>query len=426
MNTKNITRTETLGNQRFYLKALEESGAQTIPLNDLNFIGREAANDISLADPFISRRHAKIERKDSYFAIQDLQSQNGIYINGVRTKEAYLSLGDRIRLGQKEFIFTNTFQTKNPAYHLESKNADFQKQLESLPNLAQTDLSVLLQGESGCGKEIIARYIHEHSPRRFSPFLSLNCSAFTASMIESELFGHKKGSFTDASQDRKGAFEAARGGTLVLDEVGDLPLDLQPKLLRALENKEIRPVGSDQTIKTDVRIIASTHKSLRELVQKNLFRADLYYRLNVIQFELPPLRRRMQDFEGLLYDFAREMRVSFSHNAIQALKEYTWPGNIRELKNMVARASAIYGNGEVVPENISQLVERYYIETNLEKKPGSMPLLKGIEIDLIKDRLSANNGNQRRTAEELGIPKSTLYDRIRTYKIDVKEFRASE
>ena len=233
-----------------------------------------------------------------------------------------------------------------------------------------------------------------------------------------------KGSFTGSTHDRKGAFEAARGGTLFLDEIGDLPLELQPKLLRALENREIRPVGSDKVIETDVRIVAATHKNLPEQVRKKTFREDLYFRLNICKLNPPALVDRIEDFEDLIYSFAKIMRVRFSFGAVQKLKEHPWPGNIRELKNTVARAAAYMPGQHIQPEHIAQLLDPVtltqqstFVGDNNEQRGG--PLIKEIEREMIIQRLIANKGNQRRTAADLGVPKSTLHDRIRSYKIDI-------
>ena len=198
----------------------------------------------------------------------------------------------------------------------------------SLSSVATSSCPVLILGPSGTGKDVLANAIHNSSKKSGAPFISVNCSALTETLVESELFGHTKGSFTDAVSDRKGAFEAARGGTLFLDEIGDLPYSLQAKLLRALENNEIRPVGSDRSIKTDVRIIAATHQNLYNKIRDGEFRADLFYRLNVITIETPALKERIEDFDNLLYSFARQMRVRFSFNAIKTLKKHDWPGNI--------------------------------------------------------------------------------------------------
>ncbi|WP_374032992.1 sigma 54-interacting transcriptional regulator [Bdellovibrio bacteriovorus] len=199
-----------------------------------------------------------------------------------------------------------------PPFPIKSRNEVWNEELQTLSNVAKTEFPVLILGPSGTGKDVIAQALHENSLRDKGPFVSVNCSALSETLIESELFGHVKGSFTGAINDRKGAFEAARGGTLFLDEIGDLSYSLQAKLLRALENNEIRPVGADRNVRTDVRIIAATHQNLSEKIREGLFRSDLYFRLNVVSVAPPALALRMEDFEELLYTFARKMRVRFS------------------------------------------------------------------------------------------------------------------
>ena len=245
-------------------------------------------------------------------------------------------------------------------------------------------------------------------------------------LIESELFGHVRGAYTGATEDRKGAFEAARGGTLFLDEIGDLPLSLQPKLLRALENSEIRPVGSDRSIKTNVRIISATHKNLKQRVMKGEFREDLYHRLNICRVTPPPLVNRMEDFEALLYQFAKEQRVGFSFNAIEMLKNHSWPGNIRELKNVVLRAAAYFPGKRIQTDDIKQLIEPIRSEEDQSTTfvdDGDLPPMKEIERNLILSKLQKHFGNQRRVAEELRMPKSTLHDKLKSYRIDPNLFK---
>lgn len=404
------------------LVSLSNSGTQVIELGEFLTIGRDSNNDLELADPYVSTRHARIEKRSGLYVIRDQRSQNGTYINDIKIMEAFLHYGDRIRLGQREFLFQKINPPcPEPDCSLSSKNPRWSQQLNSLPLFARTDLPVLLLGSSGTGKEVLARQTHQHSQRSNGPFICVNCSALTETLIESELFGHVKGSFTGATHDRKGAFETARGGTLFLDEIGDLPLTLQPKLLRALENREIRPVGSDKTVATQVRIVAATHKNLERLVARGLFRADLFYRLHVIKVTIPDLKDRMEDFETILYGFAREMRVRFSHTAIDSLKQHTWPGNIRELRNVVARTSALFPQVYIQPEHIQQILDIPIIEeqTNAETPFNSREAVREFEKDMIVKSLIQNHGNQRKAAMELGLPKSTLHDRIKTFNIDI-------
>lgn len=414
-----------------YLTLLHQNQRKTFEINQGLVVGRDEECGVYVDDHFMSARHFRVERKEDVFTIRDLRSRNGLFVNGTKVVEAILADGDRIQAGQSEFIYKISLGSeKNP---LISKNPSWSTQISRLPSVGQSELPVLLLGESGTGKEVLAQLIHRYSARSTGPFISVNCSALSESLIESELFGHIKGSFTGASNDRKGAFESARGGTLFLDEVGDLPLHLQPKLLRALENLEIRPVGSDRTISTDVRIISATHNQLKDKVLAGQFRSDLYYRLNVVQLNPPALRDRMEDFEDLLFQFAKSYRISFSFGAIEEMKKHSWPGNIRELKNTVARAKALYAGHSIEKENVESIIEKLEhpkavsiadLSVESESDNSSPSLMDEIQKRLIVERLAAHRGNQRRTAEELGIPKSTLFDRLKQYGIDPKTYKS--
>lgn len=394
------------------------------------YIGSDSSCGIFLEHAGIEKKHALLEIKEDSLHIKDLRSANGVFVNGARVFEAQLADGDIIRLSEKEFIVHDLQRLKNE-FPLQSKNEYWNSQLQNLSGVAETSFPVLLLGPSGAGKDIIAQNIHQCSRLNKFSFISVNCSALTETLVESELFGHTKGSFTGAIADRKGAFETARNGTLFLDEIGDLPYTLQAKLLRALENNEIRPVGSDRAIKTNVRIIAATHQNLYQKIRDGSFRADLFYRLNVITIDVPSLTERIEDFETLLYQFARKMKVRFTHGAIAELKKHDWPGNIRELKNVVARTSALFPK---------EYITEKYVDLILNKKerlahpptgisytnPDSaiqLSVIKEIEKQMIIKRLAANQGNQKRTAVDLGMPKSTLHDRIRNYNIRINEFR---
>lgn len=413
-----------------FLTWKDSTRAQQLEIGEFLTLGRDPSNHIVLEDSFASQRHTRIERKPNGFLLRDLRSRNGTFLNGARIFEAQLNDGDRIRVGETDLFFSWTRASENSITLMTSKNPAWSAQLGKLANIAQAQFPVLLTGPSGTGKDILAQSIHRLSMRKVGAFVSVNCSALSESLVESELFGHLRGSFTGATNDRKGAFEAARGGTLFLDEIGDLPLALQPKLLRALENNQIRPVGSDKSIETDVRIIAATHHDLKKLVLEERFRADLYFRLHVIQLQAPALRERMEDFDDLFYSFAKQMRVRFSYAAIQRLKNHTWPGNIRELKNVVARAKAYWGSEEVSENDVTQLLDIMPTNENgsvpqTEGFKASRSVIKEIEFEMIKSRLIANRGNQRKTAADLGMPKSTLHDRIKVYGIDVEKLLES-
>lgn len=422
--TQSISRPKT---PQAFLSHLEGPAHEVHELSEFLTIGRDENNLFQVNDPSVSSRHARIEWRNGIYVLKDLRSRHGTLVNGAQILEAPLSHNDRIRIGSSELIFRTERDKRPLSLLLTSKNTSWNSKLRSLPNFSRSDLAILIGGPSGTGKEILAQMIHRYSARREGPFVSVNCSAMSESLAESELFGHTKGSFTDATHDRKGAFESARGGTLFLDEIGDLPLSLQPKLLRCLENREIRPVGADRTITTDVRIVAATHHNLKERVIQGEFRADLYFRLNILNVKAPALRNRMEDFENLLHHFAREYKVAFSTEAIDRLKEHRWPGNIRELKNVVARAKTLCQD-RVMASDVESLIdilpEDFGVSLSKISPIGPEPLsgnvIKDLERALIERRLQINNGNQRKTAADLGLPKSTLHDRIRAYQIDLR------
>lgn len=394
------------------------------------YIGSDAHCGIFLEHAGLEKKHALLEVKKEILHIKDLRTAGGVFVNDARIFEAQLADGDVIRLNETEFIIHDLQKAKNE-FPLTSKNEFWKLQLQNLSSIADTRFPVLLLGPSGAGKDIIAQNLHDNSRLKGASFISVNCSALTETLVESELFGHTKGSFTGAIADRKGAFETARNGTLFLDEIGDLPYSLQAKLLRALENNEIRPVGSDRSIKTNVRIIAATHQNLYQKIREGSFRADLFYRLNVITVDVPSLKDRLEDFETLIYQFARKMKVRFSHTAILELKKHDWPGNIRELKNVVARTSALFPKEYITERHIDLILNK---KERLAHPPtgvsylnsdtvGQLSVIKEIEKQMIIKRLAVNQGNQKRTAVDLGMPKSTLHDRIRNYNIRVSEFR---
>ncbi|OFZ30386.1 MAG: transcriptional regulator [Bdellovibrionales bacterium RIFCSPHIGHO2_01_FULL_40_29] len=410
---------------------LMDGSEQKWEISDYINIGKDNTCGVQIFDPHANDRHARLENRDGVILLKDLRSTSGTFVNGAQILEAILKDGDLISIGQSDFVIHDSKIVKKD-FSLTSKCDHWNQQLETLNSVGQSKYPVLLLGPSGTGKDVIAHALHDVSPFSEAPFVSVNCSALTETLVESELFGHIKGSFTGAIADRKGAFESARGGTLFLDEIGDLTYGLQAKLLRALENNEIRPVGSDRSVKTDVRIIAATHQNLYHKIREGSFRSDLFYRLNVITVETPALKERLEDFDELLYSFARQMKVRFSFNAIQALKKHDWPGNIRELRNVVARASALFPKKYIEENHIDILLNKKerlaHLPTGVNyastTDANQMSVIKEIEKQMILKRLAANNGNQKRTALDLGMPKSTLHDRIRTYSIDLEQFRA--
>ena len=306
--------------------------------------------------------------------------------------------------------------------------------------IAEFKTTVLIDGESGTGKELVARAIHGSSPRARAAFIAVNCGAISMNLLESELFGHRKGAFTDASRDRKGLFEEASGGTLFLDEIGELPLNLQVKLLRALQEGEIRRVGDSQDIKVDVRVVAATARDLAEEVRRGAFREDLYYRLNVFALHLPPLRDRREDIPLLLEHFLARMNArmglhisGFTAEALGILTAYDWPGNVRELENTVERAIALAEGSEI---NVDSLPERLRIVGSptpaVEAAPedGDLSIKRASrrsEEALIRRALERTKGNRTKAAELLEISHRALLYKIREYGIaSARETRDSD
>ncbi len=291
-----------------------------------------------------------------------------------------------------------------------------------IEKVADTNVSVLVQGESGTGKELIARAIHFNSSRAGKPFLAVNCGALPESLLESELFGHTKGAFTDAKADKKGLFRSAEGGTIFLDEIGEMPLPLQVKLLRALQEHEVTPVGASVPVKFDARIIAATNKNLEKEVAENNFREDLYYRLNVVEVNLPPLRERREDIPLLTKHFsakaAREQKRNekqISREAMSALVGHRWNGNVRELQNAVERAF-ILSNDEIdlesLPPKVKVNSENAY---EMRDPEGLRPTLEEMERRYIMEILKVSNDDKTQAANILGIDLSTLYRKLKRY-----------
>lgn len=297
------------------------------------------------------------------------------------------------------------------------------KVFDMIRRVSQTDSSILLQGESGTGKELIARAIHYSSPRKKNPFVAVNCSAIPETLMESEFFGHVKGSFTGAINDRVGKFEQADGGSIFLDEIGDMRIDLQSKLLRILQEHEIEKVGGGKTIEVDVRVIAATNKDLLQMVKANQFREDLYYRLNVVPIRLPPLRERKDDIPLLIAHFLRELggaHVTVSNHVYERMQLYDWPGNVRELQNILEQTFVLRRQNDAI--HVDDLPECIRAENIVGTKPFvDIPpqgiVLDEVEKDLIQLALNKTGGNQNRAAKLLGITRQTLIYRLKKYEI---------
>jgi two-component system response regulator HydG len=301
-----------------------------------------------------------------------------------------------------------------------------QRVFDLMKRVADLDSSVLIVGESGTGKEIVARALHDNSRRKDAPFVAMNCSAIPETLIESELFGHRKGAFTDARVDREGLFVQADGGTLLLDEIGDLPLPLQPKLLRAVEERRVRPLGDSREIPFDVRIIAATNRDLESMVARGSFREDLFYRFNVIQMALPPLRSRGNDVILLAERFLKEFASVTGKNVtgltapfIQKMLSYPWPGNIRELRNCIEHGVVLTRYDRLVlddlPEKIASHNQAHLVV--MSNEPHELVTMDELERRYIAHVLSAVSGNKTTAANILGMDRKTLYRKLDKFGI---------
>jgi Nif-specific regulatory protein len=327
---------------------------------------------------------------------------------------------------QVEINFLQTELSKNKGFHtLITKSPVILEKLEIIDRVAQTDSSVLILGESGVGKELIAEQIHLRSPRKNAPFIRVNCAALPESLLESELFGHVKGAFTNAIQNRQGRFELADGGTLFLDEIGDLPLSLQSKLLRVLQQKTFEKVGSDTSLTVDVRILTATNRDIEAMVEKGEFRSDLYYRINVLPIYIPPLRQRQEDIPELANFFLRKYQAEtkkqfkgFSNEAMEFMLSYAWPGNIRELENSVERACVIAKGSLIQKDDL--FLRSATLMAEPAEEGGSRNLKNAInnfKVHFIQKVLEENNWNQTETAKILEIQRTYLSRLIKDLSI---------
>jgi two-component system response regulator AtoC len=297
---------------------------------------------------------------------------------------------------------------------------------ELMARVAESQASVLVTGESGTGKEVVARILHQRGPRAEHPFLALNCAAMPEHLIESELFGHVRGAFTDAKTDKPGLFVQANRGSLFLDEIGDMPLGLQPKLLRVLEERKVRPVGGSKEVPIDLRLIAATHRDLEDAIVQGQFREDLYFRLNVIQIALPPLRARGNDVlliaQSFIDSFAKQAGkavVGLTPEAAERLLSYAWPGNVRELRNAMERAVALTRHENITVDDLPERIRAYKVSHVLvaSQDPEELVNLAEVEKRYIARVLGAVGGNKSSAAKILGIDRTTLYKKLQQYKI---------
>ena len=446
---------------------------ETISIEASTTIGRDASSQLCIPDHLISRRHCAVELTEGRCTLRDLGSSNGTYVNGMPVRERRLAHGDRIRAGDSVLLFLNAgaeaelpagrspalddrtriiapveaaaavaaaqqtdtpARTESPAQVLDGPEAIVAEVLSGrmalqahdmvgdsaamravydfISKVAPRDSTVLICGETGTGKELAARAVHQNSPRALRPFVALNCAALTESLLESELFGHEKGAFTGAVGLKKGKFEVADGGTIFLDEVGELAPALQAKLLRALQQHEFERVGGTRPIKVDVRVIAATNQDLQARVAAGGFRQDLFYRLNVVGITMPPLRARRADIPMLAAHFVAKYRrgraVELSADAVEALRSYDWPGNVRELENAIERAVVLGGGDKIVADDLPAAV----LESSAARpRDGAAyhQTVLDVKRRLILDAIERSGGNYTAAARLLGINPTYLH-----------------
>ncbi len=420
-------------------------------------IGRGREADLLLPDPSVSRCHARIFRVGEQYFLADT-SKNGTFHDGKRITQLVLSGERDFRIGPYRIHFlpggalpssgdppTVASSTTDPVpaavgkrkiperdnsgitFGIVGHSPVIKRLIDNILRVGKSDLPVLVEGETGSGKELVSRGIHDCSDRRNQAFVVVNCGAISPELIESELFGHEKGAFTGATSQRRGAFEMAHGGTLFLDEIGELPLSLQPKLLRSLEQKEIKRVGGNDTILVDVRILSATNRSLKEEIARKTFRDDLYFRIGTILLNVPSLRERREDIIPIARHFLSEIGTGdgrttseLSVPAVEFLKAQDWPGNVRELRNAVQRAVVMSDGSTLQAEDFSFLLDPEISDRENDTDP-SLSRWEQSEKNNILAELSRQNWNKTRTAKELGIAKSTLFEKLKKYAIRSRE-----
>jgi DNA-binding NtrC family response regulator len=384
-------------------------------------IGSSVDADVILEDPTVSRLHCEFELGPDGLTLRDLGSTNGTFVGGAAVKEVVVAPGAVITLGACRITVEDDAAVPTPALgafgNAIATSASMQHVFALLARLAPSEVTITLIGETGTGKDVLARAVHEASARSAGAFAVFDCGSVTASLIESELFGHEKGAFTGAVAERQGAFERASGGTLFLDEVGEMPLELQPRLLRALEQREVRRVGGSVELPVDVRVIAATNRDLATEVAAGRFRQDLYFRLSAAVVQIPPLRERTEDLahlvERLLGETGRAMRVTPA--ALAALASYDWPGNVRELRNVLTTATAMVDADLLDVRHLMLPTTSVRREPSLDELPLAGQSLEALERAAIRQTLEHESGNRTRTAKVLGIAPSTLYEKIKKY-----------
>jgi DNA-binding NtrC family response regulator len=390
-------------------------------------VGTDPANDVVLYDTAVSRRHLLIRDEAAGCLVEDLGSTNGTFIEGTRIKQAYVERGTRIKLGGTLISVEARSRTlaidaasASECYGILGKSPKMRQLFGQIEMFAPSQLSIVLHGESGTGKEIIAHAIHLASKRASGPYSVLDCAAVDPALVASSLFGHKRGAFTGATDARKGILLSASGGTVFIDELGELPPEVQPRLLRAVEQRTIMPIGADTPISVDVRFVCATHRDLSTMVDQGRFRQDLLYRLSGVVLEIPPLRERIEDVALLADHFLNAVAPDrkFDAAAYRALEVHGWPGNVRELKNVVERAAVAASGTRIRPGDLGLPASAPSQEARVPVPEEDVPQsLDEVEKRAIVRALKATSGHREKAAGILGISTRTLREKIKRYGI---------
>jgi transcriptional regulator with PAS, ATPase and Fis domain len=409
---------------------------------DVVHIGSRGENDLVLTDDTVSRVHAEVTRTPHGVLLRDLGSTNGTFVGPVRIREVYIGEQRTFRVGRTEIDFTPIEEVIDIVPSAVTRFEDLvgssvamREVFSVLERVAHTELTILVTGETGTGKELVSRALHARSRRSKGPFVVFDCGAVPRNLVESELFGHERGAFTGAVAPRAGVFEQAHGGTIFVDELGELPLELQPTLLRVLEQREVRRVGDRRVRPVDVRVVAATNRDLRQLVEDGLFRQDLYYRLAVVEIPLPPLRSRREDFSLLVQHllatapFPHQVR-GLSEEAAAVFDAWHWPGNVRELRNVLLRALP-FSEGPLItldalPDALRQSATPLPAPSALGvSMPGAErplreardELMETFEKRYLEDVLDRAGGNLSKAARIAGVDRKTISRMLKRHNI---------
>lgn len=419
--------------QRFCLEVVAgpDAGQRVTSERDELLVGTSVGNDLVLRDPTVSRQHLMITAMPRGFVLSDLGSSNGTTLGGFRVERAFLKAGATIGVGHSSLRFeTDTECLRSPLAagdrfgRMLGQSSALRRIFALVPKLACSDATILIEGETGCGKSLLAEAIHGESARCGRPFVVVDCGAIAPTLIESELFGHERGAFTGAVSSRLGAFEAAQGGTLLLDEIGELPLDLQPKLLRALEDKVIKRVGGRDSIRLDLRVMAATNRDLKMEVNRGSFRADLFYRLHVISIRIPALRERPEDVGLYMQHFFEQMAkpgdAPPSAELIAAFTRRSWPGNVRELRGAMERALLI-GDDQAEPTTAASppaphgaTLEQDFAGSFRSAKDRAV---SAWEREYLTELIRRNEYNLSRAARSARMDRTHLRELLRKYRV---------